>query len=203
MNNNNEYDIKFIILSLIFCTSSILLNIYCMKVLAVKTFVVGDCGIVVSWIIFLTNNLLTKNYGEKNTIKVIKVSNCIGFVVPVVSYLLTLLPVPTDYQDASDAFSMIFSSSLRVITASSIAYFVGNVFYTKMVSKNKNNIFISMLGQLIDNFIFAILAFAPIHLSQYEMRMIDIVKSAIFGAVVESILERIFLFFVYRSDKIK
>ena len=97
MNNNNEYDIKFIILSLIFCTASVLLNIYCMKVLAVKTFVVGDCGIVVSWIIFLTNNLLTKNYGEKNTIKVIKVSNCIGFVVPVVSYLLTLLPTIFTY----------------------------------------------------------------------------------------------------------
>ena len=166
-NKNNLSDnTLFIILSSILCASTILLNIYCMKILSFKNTVFGDGGLTISWIIFLSSNLITKNFGEKTAINVIKVSNCISIFVSILSQILVVLPVPTDYIDQNNAFSLIFSSSLRIIISSNIAYFIGNIIYIKLISKNKDNIFSSILGQTIDNFLFSFLAFAPIGLTE-------------------------------------
>ena len=195
MKNKNNLDgnTLFIILSSILCASTILLNIYCMKILSFKNTVFGDGGLTISWIIFLSSNLITKNFGEKTAINVIKVSNCISIFVSVLSQILVVLPVPTDYIDQNNAFSLIFSSSLRIIISSNIAYFVGNIIYIKLISKNKDNIFSSILGQTIDNFLFSFLAFAPIGLTEYEIKIIDIFKIVTIGTLIEASIERIVL----------
>ena len=204
MNNKEKKSLLFIILISTLCSSTILLNIYCMKVLSIRNYIIGDCGLLISWIIFLSLNLITKNFGEKTAINVIKIINFISIIISLINQFIVILPVPLDYQEANNSFSMIFSSSIRIIISSNIAYFLGNITYIKIISHYKDNILSSFLSQIIDNFIFASMAFAPLKISKYEMKFTDILTSTFVGSIVETIIERLILFFIkiYINKKI-
>ena len=49
--------------------------------------------------------------------------------------------------------------------------------------------FSTLIGQLIDNALFMVLAFAPIGISVYEMMWKDIFSSVIIGTVIELLIE--------------
>ena len=51
----------------------------------------------------------------------------------------------------------------------------------------------TLIGQLVDNALFMILAFAPIGLSVYEMAWKDIASSVLSGTVIELVVEAFFV----------
>ena len=56
--------------------------------------------------------------------------------------------------------------------------------------------FSTLIGQLADNAIFSILAFAPIGISLYEMAWKDITSSVLSGTVIELVVESCFVPFI-------
>ena len=56
--------------------------------------------------------------------------------------------------------------------------------------------FSTLIGQLVDNALFMVLAFAPIGLSLYEMAWFDIMTSVFSGTVIELVIESCFVPFL-------
>ena len=100
---------------------------------------------------------------------------------------------------------MIFSNGPRTIIASVLAFWTGNFVNVHIIYKIKlalerkakdNRIlffvraaFSTLIGQLVDNVLFMVLAFAPVGISVYEMAWYDIMTAVLSGTVIELVVE--------------
>ena len=128
-----------------------------------------------------------------------------------------LIPKPTDYSFPSGhtaasftaAFALVFSNGPRTIISSIIAFWIGGFINVEIISFMKKVIrkdgkvqfflrasFSTLIGQLVDNALFMVLAFAPVGLSLYEMMWKDIISSVIIGTAIELLIESCMVPFV-------
>ena len=192
-----------IALSMAYAAVSLAMNVFCMKSLSWGTNVVfSDGGQVVSWIVFLLSNIIVEVWGERESIKVITFAAFTTFALLVVGRLLVFVPTLPEYAGQTEAFAMVFSNGPRTIVSSIIAFWLGGFVNVRIISlmkrgRNRDNrraffsraSFSTLIGQLTDNAIFMILAFAPLGISVYEMMWKDIFSSVIIGTVFELIVE--------------
>ena len=69
-----------IVLSMLYASVSLAMNIFCMKPLSWGTNVVfSDGGQTISWIVFLISNIIVEVWGEKESIKVISFASFTTF----------------------------------------------------------------------------------------------------------------------------
>jgi len=193
-----------LLLTGLYTAVSLAMNIFCMKAISWGTDVVfSDGGQVVSWSVFLIANIITEVWGEEKSMKVITFSAITTFTLLVIGRLLVLVPSTPDYEAQTTAFALIFSNGPRTIISSITAYWIGgfvNVHIIALLKKRwekKDNggkffvraSFSSLIGQIVDNAIFSIMAFAPLGISAYEMLWKDILSAVIIGSVIEVVLE--------------
>ena len=199
-----------IVLSMLYASVSLAMNIFCMKPLSWGTSVVfSDGGQTISWIVFLISNVIVEVWGERESVKVVSFAAFTTFFLLIIGRLLVMVPVLPEYFEQNNAFSLIFSNGPRTIISSIIAFWIGGFINVKIIAVMKKATkkdgrfaffirasFSTLIGQLIDNALFMILAFAPIGISLYEMMWKDILSSVIIGTVIELLIESCMVPFV-------
>ena len=199
-----------IVLSMLYASVSLAMNIFCMKPLSWGTDVVfSDGGQTISWIVFLISNVIVEVWGEKESIKVISFAAITTFLLLIIGRLLVMVPVLPEYMEQNNAFSLVFSNGPRTIISSIIAFWIGGFINVEIISFMKKVIrkdgkvqfflrasFSTLIGQLVDNALFMVLAFAPVGLSLYEMMWKDIISSVIIGTAIELLIESCMVPFV-------
>ena len=202
-----------IALSVGYVAVAVTMNIFCMKALSFGTSIIlCDGGLLISWLVFLLSNVVVEVWDERTAIYLTTFSAITSFVLMVVGRLIVFIPTLPEYAEQANAYAMIFSNGPRTIVASVDAFWVGNlvnvhIIYrikTALEKRRKDNrvrfflraAFSTLIGQLVDNALFMVLAFAPIGLSLYEMAWFDIMTSVFSGTVIELVIESCFVPFL-------
>lgn len=131
---------------------SVLMNILAVKPLTFGLpFVVCDAGTLISWSTLVCSMYLARKEGEDFAKKVTNTGTIILVLIAVLIKLVTLIP---GSGEMVDMFNTVMSCNLRVTVASIAAFWVSNHFTIKIK--------VYTLGQLIDNTLFTMLAFAGV-----------------------------------------
>ena len=202
-----------IALSVGYVAVAVTMNIFCMKALSFGTYIIlCDGGLLISWLVFLLSNVVVEVWDERTAIYLTTFSAITSFVLMVIGRLIVFIPTLPEYAEQANAYAMIFSNGPRTIVASVMAFWVGNLvnvhiifrIKTALEKRRKDNrvrfflraAFSTLIGQLVDNALFMVLAFAPIGLSLYEMAWFDIMTSVFSGTVIELVIESCFVPFL-------
>lgn len=199
-----------ICLSLVYGVVAVTMNIFCMKGLSFGSpIIICDGGLLISWLVFLISNVVVEVWDERTSFRIVSVTACVSFVVMMIGRLIVFIPTLPEYADQANAFAQVFSNGPRTIFSSVTAFWVGNLVNVHIIykikrrleEKSRDNGFLfflraalsTLIGQLVDNALFMILAFAPIGLSVYEMVWKDIASSVLSGTVIELVVEAFFV----------
>ncbi|MBQ0076126.1 MAG: queuosine precursor transporter [Bacteroidales bacterium] len=189
-----------------YCVISVMMNYLCMKPLSFGTsFVWMDGGLLISWIVFLISNVIVEAYGKRTAIFVTGIAALLTLIISFLGLLEVYLPTMPQYTDQATHFAFIFSNGPRTILASAIAFFIGNWVNVSVIASLKaqqtasaRNFWVravlsTIVGQIADNSLFQVLAFAPIGISRYEMLWTDIWTAVGMSSLFETIVEAFFV----------
>ena len=193
-------------LSVIYVVVAVTMNIFCMKSLSFGSpIIICDGGLLISWGVFLISNVIVEVWDERTSVVLVTFAAVVSFIVMLRARLIVFIPTLPEYADQANAFAMIFSNGPRTIIASVLAFWTGNFVNVHIIYKIKMALerrakdnrlmffvraaFSTLIGQLVDNMLFMVLAFAPIGLSVYEMAWFDIMTAVLSGTVIELVLE--------------
>lgn len=203
----NKRDLLALFLSL-YSVFTVVQNLFEMKTIGTAELAIMGGGTIVSWIPFIVGDITTEIYGSKKTIKLFTIAGIINLFVVLLAQLV--IKLPGTYPEQNEAFTLIFSNGLRTALASFIAFWVGNYINTNIMSnlkkaagKKDNSVLLflravlsTVAGQFVDNGLFLIIAFAPIHLSEFEMLWGDILSVTFTGTLLESGIETVLVPFI-------
>lgn len=195
----------FAVFLAIYSVFTVMQNLFEMKTLGTEAFAFGGGGGLLSWATFMIIDISTELFGKKSTIKLYTFAGLMNLFMVFIAQIINVLPGV--YEEQNVAFNLIFSNGVRTALASFAAFWVGNyvnmIIMIKMKEATKGNksgflfflraVVSTIFGQFVDNALFATLAFAPIGLSEFEMRWIDILTSSAFGTFMETLNESIFV----------
>lgn len=197
-------------------------SVVCMNLLANKTIVsVGDWfaldgGILVSWVSFMTMDIVTKRFGPKASTKLSIVATIVNLFCCLVFWIVSKIPSTAD--DYS-GFNAIFGGTWFILLSSTVAFLASAVINNftnfalgKLFKKNPNGklafvtrTYVStFIGQFIDNFIFSVftfMIFAPIFWEGFSWTFVQCLTCSLTGAVAELIMEVIFSPIAYKICK--
>ena len=193
-------------LSVIYVVVAVTMNIFCMKSLSFGSpIIICDGGLLISWGVFLISNVIVEVWDERTSIVLVTFAAVVSFAVMLIARLIVFIPTLPEYAEQANAFALIFSNGPRTIFASVSAFWVGNFVNVHIIYKIKlalerkakdNRIlffvraaFSTLIGQLVDNVLFMVLAFAPVGISVYEMAWYDIMTAVLSGTVIELVVE--------------
>ena len=102
--NKNSFKLTsrdyLVVLSMLYASVSLAMNVFCMKPLSWGTDVVfSDGGQTISWIVFLISNVIVEVWGEKESIKVISFAAITTFLLLIIGRLLVMVPVLPEYTE--------------------------------------------------------------------------------------------------------
>ncbi len=176
-----------------------------------------DCGILLSWLAFLSMDILTKRYGPKAATMISIVALGINLLIALVFFIASIIPgvwsgsfVEGSEQVINDAFDSTFKGTWYILLGSSIAFAVSaiiNNFMNYGIGKllKKNN-FLSFalrsyvstfIAQFIDNMLFALIVSKIF----FGWTMLQCVMCSLFGAIMELLFEIVFSPIGYRISK--
>ncbi len=191
----------------LFFLSVVLMNLFANKTIVNLPYLALDGGFLLSWIAFLTMDVLTKHYGAKAADKVNVVALLISLFLSFMCWILSIIPTPE--QDYS-AFNSIFGGTWFILLSSGIAFllsgFVNNALNALIhrLFKNRDGgpaFFLSsyvstLVGQIVDNFTFSALTFmvfAPIFWGpDSAWTFVQCLTGALTGALAELLMEVVF-----------
>jgi len=192
-----------------YCVISVMMNYLCMKPLNFGTgFIWMDGGLLISWIVFLISNVIVEAYDKRTAIIITGIAAVLTLLISCLGWLEVQLPTSPHYHSQAEHFSYIFSNGPRTIISSVIAFFVGNVVNVSVIARLKTNhqspitnhqsfwlraVISTIIGQIVDNSLFQVLAFAPIGLSLYEMHWQDIWTAVGMSSAFETVVEALFV----------
>lgn len=194
----------FVGFSALYCVIAVLMNIYAMKPLGTENLMVCDAGLTISWLVFLIANIITEVWGRKEAERLFTFATVLSLSFAVLAALLVKIPSPAPEQ--AEAFKLIFSNGPRTILASVSAFWVGNWVNVVIIDKIKSKIshdsnvkFFSrsaistFIGQIVDNAMFEVLAFAPLGISVFELTWSQILTAVVLGSLLELAVESLFV----------
>jgi uncharacterized PurR-regulated membrane protein YhhQ (DUF165 family) len=195
--------------TLMFVMSVVFMNLFANKVLfRYGEFLAADGGILLSWMPFLTMDVVVKRFGVKAANKL----NIFGLVVNLlcVGAFAAIAAIPGDGGDYS-SFNATFSSSWFIVLGSSLAFVVSglannvtNFGIGKLFKKKPDGriAFIArsyvstFIGQFVDNLIFAIVVymiFGPMYWEGFvPFTWALCVGDSVVGAALELFMEVVF-----------
>ena len=200
----------------LFVVSVITMNILASKTIYQSEFLALDGGILVSWLSFLSMDVVTKHFGPKASTRMSIFAILVNLLTCLIFFAVSVVPTPNeDYS----AFNTIIGGTWFILLSSTIAFLssaIVNNFMNygigKMFKKNPDGklAFITrsyistFIGQFIDNFIFAILTFtvfAPIFWDGFHWTILQCLTCSLLGALLELVMEIIFSPFGYWLSK--
>lgn len=175
----------------IYCAALIIQNVLATKSIDITCFTVTT-GIVISPIVFIVQDVTSEIFGFKEAKRMILTAYAMSFVMVLLSQLSIMLPASRMYANQI-AFASIFSTTTRITAASFVAYMAGSLMNAKVMLLNKKEsnlffraIFSTVIGQILDNALFAVLGFAGV------LPITKIRSMVIGGTMFETIYEIIF-----------
>ena len=195
----------FVAIVAVYTVAVVMVNIFEMKFIGTQTFAFAGGGIILSWAIFATMDIVTEVWGKQVAMKIFTFAAVVNIFIVLLAQLLIALP--GTYPEQNEAFAQVMSNGPRIVIASAVAFWVGNYMNAHIMhimkgrAKNKLHkglfalraIVSTIIGQAIDNALFLIVAFAPIGLSLFEMPFIDILTAALSGTGIEVAVEAVFV----------
>ena len=204
------------VLIVMFAVSVVAMNLLANKTIVSLPWLALDGGIVVSWMAFLSMDIITKRFGPKAATRVSIFATIVNLVLCGLFFLVSKIPSSADDYTK---FNEIFGGTWFILLDSTIAFLASAVINNslnwvvgKLFKKNPNGklayytrSFVSTgVGQFFDNLIFAVLTFmlfSPIFWNGFSWTFIQCVMCALTGAVVELLCEVIFSPIGYRVTK--
>lgn len=168
-----------------------------------------DCGIIVSWVAFLTMDVLTKHFGPKAACELSVFAMVINLAVCLLFYIISVIPgvwsqaTEGSEQIVNGALNGTFGGTWYVVLGSAAAFtvsaFVNNFLnygLGKLFKRNPDGIgaFIcrtyvsTAVGQFVDNLVFALI----VSHFFFGWTMLQCVTCALTGMVCELICELVF-----------
>lgn len=191
-----------IIILAFYFSGTIIQNILAVKIIGNENLYLFDCGTLISPFVFASMDIITEILGKNKAIKYFTISTFLNIVFTLIFQLAVFLPASD--QIINSQFSSIFSTNWRIVFASCVAFWVGNyinTFIMYQMKKKSNNkfgfifraIISTLFGQIVDNSLFYLIAFAPIGiLNTYELSMNAILTNVLVTSGFEIIIESIF-----------
>ena len=151
----------------IYAVALVLMNTVATKQIELGPFAT-DPGIFVSPLVFIAQDVVTELYGRKTARRMVYA----GFVllaISVVVYQIAMYLPAAYWWESQAAFEAVFSTTPRIALASLAAYLVGSLIDVEMMARMKvrwpDALFVralgsTVVGQLVDNALFTVLAFA-------------------------------------------
>ena len=189
------------ILVVLFC---FLIGSVTQNILVVKTFqfyglpILG-AGIVLTWFVFACSDILTECMGEKFAFRA-----CLGGVaLNLIWSLITFvcIKIKGDNEYVAECYALVLGSSLRITLASAIAYIGGSYLNNHIMDRlHKRHgerryyfraILSTAVGQLVDDYVFWFLAFAPFGWSALEKSWSAIAFLPVLSAIAETVIEAV------------
>lgn len=179
---------------------------------------VQDAGLIFSWIGFLVGDLMVKNYGSKNAIRVnltcLGISLFISGLLAIVGVIPGTWSASYDYAgQVNEALNATMGNVWYVILGSALASAVGliingltqGLLLKKIEAKHGDKYWgffaasagSTMIGQFIDNFVFAAIVSVPF----FGWTWFSVFSCSLFGMLIELVVELIFSPITYKISK--
>lgn len=200
------------------------MSVICMNLLANKSIDLNlswlalDCGIIVSWLAFLSMDVITKRFGAKAAIQISVVASVLNLVMCGIFYIGKLIPgswgesfIDVGGDIANVALDNTFGGTWYVLFGSTVAFLVSAAVNAVLnegigkILKTKNEFlhfsirsYVStMIGQFVDNLTFALI----VSHFFFGWTLLQCVMCAFTGAIVELVCEVIFSPIGFRISK--
>lgn len=199
----------------LFVVSVITMNLLANKTIVNLPHLAIDGGILVSWLSFLSMDVVTKHFGPKAATKMSIFALLVNILTCLIFYIVSIIPTTDDYT----AFNTIIGGTWFILLSSCIAFLSSaiinnflNYSIGKIFKKNPDgkvafvcrSYISTFVGQFCDNFIFSIITFmifAPIFWDGFSWTLIQCFTCAILGASIELLMEIFFSPFGYMVCK--
>ena len=205
--------------------ATVLMNILANKSIISLPWLIQDAGILMSWVGFLVGDLLVKAFGSKNAIRVNL--TCLGISLFISGLLAIVAVVPGEWSPVFDptinpgdlgsninaAVNSVMGNVWYVILGSAVASAVGLVvngltqglLIKKIETKHGDKywgFFVAsaastMIGQIIDNMVFALL----VSVKFFGWTWTQVMVCSLTGAIFELIIELVFSPLTYRISR--
>lgn len=186
--------------------SVVVMNLLANKTIYQSDIIAIDGGILISWLMFLCMDIVTKAFGPKAATKLSVFAILVNLLICMIFLLVSVIPTETDYS----AFNSIIGGTWFILLSSTIAFLasavinnflnwgVGLLFRRnpdgKLAYVTRSYIS-TFIAQFADNFIFASLTFmvfAPVFWDGFSWTLIQCVTCSLLGAVLELAAEVLF-----------
>ena len=190
-----------------FVVAVIMMNLLANKTIVQTDWIALDAGIVISWLSFMSMDVITKHFGPKASTKVSIFATFINLLVCGIFWVVSIIPSTADDYTA---FNSIFGGTWFILLGSTIA-FIASAFINNFLNWGIGQAFkkdpdgklayvtrtyiSTATGQFFDNLIFSIIVFmgfAPIFWDGFSWTFIQCLMCSLTGAVIELIFEVIF-----------
>lgn len=199
-----------------FTLSCVMMNLLANKTIVQTDWIALDAGIVISWLSFMSMDVITKHFGPKASTKISIFATFINLLVCGIFWLVSIIPSSADDYTA---FNSIFGGTWFILVGSTIA-FIASAFINNFLNWGIGQAFkkdpdgklayvtrtyiSTAAGQFFDNLIFSMIVFmffAPIYWDGFYWTFVQCLMCAVTGAVIELIFEIIFSPIGYKITK--
>jgi uncharacterized PurR-regulated membrane protein YhhQ (DUF165 family) len=195
-------------LMVFFCVSVILMNLLANKELSTGIeWLALDCGITVSWLSFLSMDMLAKRFGPKAAIKLSLIAMSVNLFVCGMLKIVSIAPgnwgefYTFGEESINLALNNTFGGTWYVLFGSTVAFVVSSIVNAilnygigKMIKKKDFKEFAArsyistMVAQFVDNLVFALI----VSVTFFGWNMVQVITCSLTGCLVELLCEVIF-----------
>ena len=177
----------------LYCASIVAMNVLAAKQIDILGFTV-TCGVFVSGFTFWSQDVVTEIYGIKESKKMVLSCYLMSLCMTLLYQVAIFVPA-SQFWNMQEAFTSVLQTTFRITVASFIAYSVGSLVNVSIMGVLKKrfpkSLFIraigsTIVGQLLDNGLFAFIAFMGV------LPIGAIISMMVGGTLVEVITELMF-----------
>ena len=187
-----------------YIAGSVLQNILAVKTFGTELVAITTGGTIISWLVFACMDVITEIWGKKRAIKTFVASAIFNLIFNAICWIAIALPGTSDFVQGS--YSVVLGTGWRIAIASITAFLLGNYINTQIMhvmrvhSKDENNskgfmfraVLSTLFGQLVDNGLFYLMAFAPIGIvGTIENPWSLIGQLVLFTTLIETVVEAV------------
>ena len=202
-----------IVITALYVTGSILQNILAVKTFGTSVLAITTGGTLISWLVFACMDVITEVFGKRRAILTFVGSAILNIFFNIVCWIAISIPGTSSF--INDAYTTVLGTGWRIALGSIIAFLLGNYINTQIMyvmkkhSKDSNKslgfigraITSTLFGQLVDNGLFYLIAFAPLGIAgtvenSWQMIGTLVLCTTSIETVVESIVSPITAKFV-------
>lgn len=193
-----------VIITACYIAGAIMQNILAVKTFGTSVIAITTGGTLISWLVFACMDVITEIWGKKRAIRTFIGGAILNLLFNLVCWIAITIPGTSDF--IQNSYSMVLGTGWRIVIGSITAFLLGNYINTQIMhlmkvhSKDQNDskrfmfraIISTLFGQLIDNGLFYLIAFAPLGIpGTVENSWSMILQLAVFTTCIETIVEAI------------